>query len=232
MDELITKHAAIMDKAEARRPANRPARKKVGLVVDEWGTWYDVEPGTKPGFLYQQNTLRDALVAALNFHIFHRHADRVTMANIAQTVNVLQAMILTDKEKMLRTPTYWVFEMFKVHQGGTFLPVELQSPDYAFGQEKIPMVSASATRAADGSAVHLSLANTSPAQAVTLTVKLAGLAPKSVAGRVLTAPAMNAHNTFDAPNAVQPAAFSGAAVKGDTLEVKLPAKSVVVLALK
>ena len=136
------------------------------------------------------------------------------MANIAQTVNVLQAMILTDKEKMLRTPTYWVFEMFKVHQGGTFLPVELQSPDYAFGQEKIPMVSASATRAADGSAVHLSLANTSPAQAVTLTVKLAGLAPKSVAGRVLTAPAMNAHNTFEAPNAVQPAAFDGADAQG------------------
>ena len=131
-------------------------------MVDEWGTWYDPEPGSKPGFLYQQNTLRDALVAALNFHIFHRHADRVVMANIAQTVNVLQAMILTDKEKMLRTPTYWVFEMFKVHQGGTFLPVELQSPDYAFGQEKIPMVSASATRAANGSAVHLSLANTQP----------------------------------------------------------------------
>ena len=154
------------------------------------------------------------------------------MANIAQTINVLQAMILTDKEKMLRTPTYWVFEMFKVHQGGTFLPVELQSPDYTFGKDKIPMVSASATRAADGSAVHLSLANTSPAQAVTLTLKLAGLAAKSVAGRVLTAPAMDAHNTFTAPNAVQPAAFAGAAVKGDALEVKLPARSVVVLALQ
>jgi alpha-N-arabinofuranosidase len=236
MDELIAKHAEIMDKAEAEMRSgsmNRPgADKKVGLVVDEWGTWYDTEPGSKPGFLYQQNTLRDALVAALNFHIFHRHADRVVMANIAQTVNVLQAMILTDKEKMLRTPTYWVFEMFKVHQGGTFLPVELQSPDYAFGQEKIPMVSASATRTADGSAVHLSLANTHPAQAATLTVKLAGVVPKSVAGRVLTAPAMNAHNTFEATNAVQPATFEGATVKGDTLEVKLPAKSVVVLALK
>jgi alpha-N-arabinofuranosidase len=236
MDELITKHAAVMDKAEAEMrsaPMNRPGGdKKIGLVVDEWGTWYDVEPGTEPGFLYQQNTLRDALVAALNFHIFHRHADRVSMANIAQTVNVLQAMVLTSKENMLRTPTYWVFEMFKVHQGGTFLPVELQSPDYAFGQERIPMVSASATRGADGSAVHLSLANTSPAQAVTLSVKLLGLTPKSVAGRVLTATAMSAHNTFDAPEAVQPAAFGGAAVKGDTLEVKLPAKSVVVLALK
>jgi len=224
MDELITKHAAIMDKADPE--------KKVGLVVDEWGTWYDVEKGTEPGFLYQQNSLRDALVAALNFHVFHRHADRVSMANIAQTVNVLQAMILTDKEKMLRTPTYWVFEMLKVHQGGTLLPVELQSPDYAFGQEKIPMVSASATRAADGSAVQLSLANTSPAQAVTLSVKLAGLTPKSVAGRVLTASAIDAHNTFDAPNAVQPAAFNAAALKGDMLVVTLPAKSVLVLALK
>jgi alpha-N-arabinofuranosidase len=236
MDELIARHAAIMDKAEAEMGAGPPTRrgppKKIGLVVDEWGTWYDVEKGTEPGFLYQQNSLRDALVAALNFHVFHRHAGRVTMANIAQTVNVLQAMILTDKEKMLRTPTYWVFEMFKVHQGGTFLPVELQSPDYAFGQEKIPMVSVSATRAANGSAVHLSLANTSPSREVALSVTLAGVSAKSVAGRVLTAPAMDAHNTFAAPNAVQPASFSGASLKGDTLDVTLPAKSVVVLTLE
>jgi alpha-N-arabinofuranosidase len=224
MDDLITKHSEIMDKADAA--------KRVGMVVDEWGAWYDVEPGTQPGFLYQQSTLRDAIVAALNFHIFHRHADRVVMANIAQMVNVLQAMILTDKEKMLRTPTYWVFEMFKVHQGGTFLPVDLRSPDYVFGQEKIPMVSASATRAADRSAVHLSLANTSPAQAVTLSVKLVGLAPTSATGRVLTAPAMNAHNTFAAPDVVKPVPFDGASIKGDSLEVKLPAKSVVILTLK
>jgi alpha-N-arabinofuranosidase len=224
MDDLIVNHSAIMDKTDPK--------KRIGLVVDEWGTWYDQEPGSRPGFLYQQNTMRDALVAALNFHIFHRHADRVVMANIAQTVNVLQAMILTDKEKMLRTPTYWVFEMFKVHQGGTFLPVELQSPDYTFKDEKIPMVSASATQAADKSAVHLSLANTSPTQAATLSVKLAGIAPASVTGRILTAPAMNAHNTFPAPNAVQPAAFDGASIKGDMLEVKLPARSVVILTLK
>jgi len=234
MDELITKHSAIMDKAEAEwRSASTGSApvKKIGMAVDEWGTWYDQEPGSTPGFLYQQNSLRDALVAALNFHIFQRHADRVVMTNIAQTVNVLQAMILTDKEKMLRTPTYWVYEMFKVHQGGTVLPVELQSPDYALGSDKIPMLSASATRAAGGSAVHLSLTNSNPSQAATLTVKLAGFAPKSVAGRVLTAPAMTAHNTFAAPNAVQPAAFAGATLRGETLEVRLPAKSVVVLAL-
>src|SRR5438105_15571194 len=138
MEEMIAEHTAIMDKHDPQ--------KKVGLIIDEWGTWYDVEPGTNPGFLYQQNTLRDAIVAGLNFHIFHRHADRVTMANIAQTVNVLQAMVLTNKEKMLRTPTYWVFEMFKVHQGGTFLPVEVQTPDYTLGEEQIPAVSAAATR--------------------------------------------------------------------------------------
>jgi len=233
MDELITKHDEVMDKAEAEmKPEPWRGDKKIGLVVDEWGTWYDPEPGREPGFLYQQNTLRDALVTALNFHVFQRHADRVVMANIAQTVNVLQAMILTDKEKMLRTPTYWVFEMFKVHQGGTFLPVDLTSPDYVFGEEKIPMVSASATRAADGSAVHLSLANASPSESVALSVKLAGLTPKSATGRILTATAMDAHNTFDAPNAVQPTTFTGASLDGGTLRVKLPAKSVVILALR
>jgi alpha-N-arabinofuranosidase len=223
MDAIITKHSAVMDQADPK--------KRVGLVVDEWGTWYDVEPGTERGFLYQQNTLRDAIAAALNFHVFHRHADRVVMANIAQTVNVLQAMILTDKEKMLRTPTYWVFEMLKVHQGGTFLPVELQSPDYAFGPEKIPMVSASATRAADGT-VHVSLANTSPAQPVTLNLTLTGIAPASLSGRVLTAPSMNAHNTFPAPDTVKPAAFAGATIRGNALAVALPARSVVILSLK
>ena len=224
MDEIITKHAAIMDKTDAA--------KRVGLIVDEWGTWYDVEPGTEPGFLYQQNTLRDGLAAALNFHIFQRHADRVVMANIAQTVNVLQAMILTDKEKMIRTPTYWVFEMFKVHQGGTVLPVELTSPDYVFGDQKIPALSASATRAADGKTIHLSFANTHPNAAITLTVRLAGFAPASVTGRMLTAPTMQAHNTFAVPDAVQPTAFGGVTLVAGALEIHLPAKSVVVVQVR
>jgi alpha-L-arabinofuranosidase len=224
MDERLARHGAIMDKTDAQ--------KRIGLIVDEWGTWYDVEPGTEPGFLYQQNTLRDAVVAALNFHIFHRHADRVTMANIAQTVNVLQAMILTDKEKMLRTPTYWAFEMFKVHQGGTFLPVELAPPDYEFGGQRIPAVSASATRAADGKTVHLSLVNTNPNQAVTLNVALSGFAPTAAAGRVLTAPTMQAHNTFATPDAVKPSPFIDAKLAGGTLEVRLPAKSVAVIELR
>jgi alpha-N-arabinofuranosidase len=223
MEELVTKHSAIMDKYD-------PA-KRVGLVIDEWGTWYDVEPGTNPGFLYQQNTLRDAIVAGLNFNIFHRHADRVFGTNIAQMVNVLQAMILTDGPRMVRTPTYWVFEMFKVHQGATSLPVDLQAPDYQSGTEAIPAVSASASRDAAG-VVHLSLANANPNQPVTVTGKLSGLAAKSVSGRVLTAAAMNAHNTFDAPDAVRPQAFDGAVLAGGALTVTLPAKSVVVLELR
>jgi alpha-N-arabinofuranosidase len=222
MDELVTKHAAIMDK--------RDPEKRIALAVDEWGTWYEATPGSPRGFLEQQNTLRDALVAALNLHIFQKHADRVKMANIAQMVNVLQAVILTDGPRMLRTPTYWVFEMYKVHQGGTSLPVELTSPDYKFGNESIPAVSASATRDAAGK-VHLSLVNANPHDAITVACTLTGLAAKSVAGRVLTAPEMNARNTFDAPDALKPQAFGGAVLAGGNLTVALPAKSVVMLEL-
>jgi len=220
MDELVTKHSAIMDKYDPE--------KKVGLVIDEWGTWYDVEPGHNPGFLYQQNSLRDAVVAGLNFHIFHKHADRVSMTNIAQTVNVLQAIILTDKEKMLLTPTYHVFEMFKVHQGATVLRTDLISPDYVLDQERIPAVSASASRDAAGK-VHLSLVNAHPTDAMTVTVT--GVKPTAVTGRILTADAMDAHNTFASPDAVKPAAFTGAKLAGGQLTVTLPAKSVVVLEL-
>jgi alpha-N-arabinofuranosidase len=222
MEELITKHSEIMDKADPQ--------KRVGLVVDEWGTWYDVEPGTNPGFLYQQSTLRDAIVAGLNFHIFHTHADRVSMANIAQMINVLQSMILTDKAKMLLTPTYHVFDMYKVHQGATSLPIELKSPDYAFGSEKIPAVSASASRDASGK-VHLSLVNADPNREQPVSCELRGFSAKTVTGRILTAPAMNSHNTFDVPNLVSPMAFNNARIDGTTLKLTLPSKSVVVLTL-
>jgi alpha-L-arabinofuranosidase len=214
--------------------------KRVGMIIDEWGTWFAAEPGSTPGFLYQQNTLRDALVAALHFHIFHRHADRVTMTNIAQTVNVLQAMILTDGPRMLRTPTYWVFEMFKAHQGGTVLPVDLHDvPAYSVetgtagsaGSAPIPAVSASATRRASDGAVHVSLANAHPREAARVELRLDQLAAKSVTGRVLTASAMNAHNTFDAPDAVQPAPFAGAKLADGILVAELPPMSVVALEL-
>ncbi|HUG11012.1 MAG TPA: alpha-L-arabinofuranosidase C-terminal domain-containing protein, partial [Opitutaceae bacterium] len=222
MEELVTNHSAIMDQYDPE--------KRIGLAVDEWGTWYEKTPGSPNGFLEQQNTMRDAMVAALNLHIFQKHADRVSMANIAQIINVLQAVILTDKERMLLTPTYHVFEMFKVHQGATSLAVELTAPDYAFGEEKIPGVSASASKDAAGK-IHLSLANTNPNEAITITCTLEGISATSVTGRILNSTAMNAHNTFDAPETVKPARFDGATIEGSKLTVDLPAKSVVVLEL-
>ncbi len=222
MEELIARHGAIMDRYDPQ--------KRVGLVIDEWGNWYNPEPGTNPGFLYQQNTLRDALVAALNFHVFQRHADRVAMTNIAQTVNVLQAMILTEHEKMLLTPTYHVFEMFKVHQGATSLPVELTTPNYGLGAEQIPAVSASASRDAAGH-VHLSLVNTDPHTAITVTATMAGQTAAAPTGRILTAATMNAHNTFAAPDAVHPVPFTDAKLAGGRLTATLPPMSVVILEL-
>jgi alpha-N-arabinofuranosidase len=226
METLVERHATIMD-------LHDPA-KRVGMIIDEWGTWFAVEPGTNPGFLYQQNTLRDALVAALHFHIFQRHADRVAMTNIAQFVNVLQAMLLTDGARLLRTPTYWVFEMFKVHQGGTVIPVDFQdSPAYVLGETSIPAVSASATRHPASGAVHLSLANTHPRETAGFACRLGGLSATSVTGRILTAPVMTAHNTFDAPDTLQPAPFAAARVTTDgRLEAELPPMSVIVLELR
>jgi alpha-N-arabinofuranosidase len=223
MEELISKHSEIMDRFDKG--------KRVKLIVDEWGTWYDVEPGTNPGFLYQQNTLRDALVAALNFHIFHRHADRVAMANIAQTINVLQAMILTDGAKMVKTPTYHTFEMFKVHQDATLLPVELKTVDYVHNDEAMPAVSVSATRNSEG-VIHVSFVNVNPQTDIPITCKLAGMKSGRVTGRVLTGSRMNAHNTFDSGDEVAPTALTSVELSGGTLNLSLPAKSVVVVEVR
>ncbi len=223
MEDLIRKHSAIMDKHDPQ--------KKVGLVVDEWGTWYNVEPGTNPGFLFQQNSLRDALVAGINLNIFNQHADRVSMANIAQTINVLQAMILTDGPKMILTPSYHVFEMYKVHQGATSLPTELTTPDYALDGTKVPAIHTSASRDKAGR-IHVSLCNLDPNHPIKVECRLTGAAAQKISGRVLTAPAMNTHNTFDQPQAIQPAAFTDFSQQGDKITVTLPSKSVVVLEIQ
>jgi alpha-N-arabinofuranosidase len=220
MDEIVTKHSTIMDRYDPE--------KRVGLIVDEWGTWYDVEPGTPPGFLYQQNTLRDALVAGLTLNIFNTHCERVTMANIAQTINVLQAMLLVKEDKMVLTPTYHAFEMYKVHQDAILLPTDVDCTAYERGDESIPALSVSASRD-DVGKIHLSLCNLDPGQSSSISCELRGMAPTKVSGRVLTAEAINAHNTFDQPEMVKPAAFDGATLDGGILLLDLPAKSVVVL---
>jgi alpha-N-arabinofuranosidase len=214
IDEIVSKTAAIMDKYDPG--------KKIGLYVDEWGTWYDQEAGSHPGFLYQQNSLRDAQVAALSLNIFQRHSDRVKGANIAQMINVLQAMILTDKDKMVLTPTYHVFDMYQAFMGATPYPATVSGPTY---KEGVPMLDVSAARGKDGK-LYLAMVNTDPAHAVQVITNLTGTAH----GRVLTAFAMDAHNSFEAPGMVRPVAISGTSA-GGKLSFDLPAKSVAVVAV-
>jgi len=203
----------------------------VGLYLDEWGTWYDPEPGREPGFLYQQNTLRDALVAALNFNIFHRHARRLHMANIAQTVNVLQAVVLTDDEKMVLTPTYHAFEMYTPFQDATFIPLEFdEMTEYVLGDMAVPTVSATAATIAGGELV-IGLVNLDPHNPVSVAASLQGYSAASAAGRTLTADAIDAHNTFDEPAVVRPRKLE-VTLEAGKLVVDLPAKSVTVITVK
>lgn len=222
MDELVTRHGAIMDFHDPQR--------RIGLVVDEWGTWYAVEPGTNPGFLYQQNSLRDALVAGLTLNIFNNHAHRVHIANLAQTVNVLQAVLLTDGPALIKTPTYHVFDLYKVHQNATLLPITLQTGDYEQDGKTIPAISASASRNAAGT-VHVSLCNTHPTAAQSLAIPLRGGKFEQVTGRIVTAEAINTHNTVTAPNAVTTQEFTEAKLADNTITLEIPAKAVLVLSI-
>ena len=223
IDEIMAKHSAVMDKYDPE--------KRVALFLDEWGTWYDKEPGSHDGFLYQQNSLRDALVTSLNFDIFARHTDRLRGANIAQMVNVLQAMLLTDGARMVKTPTYHVFDLYKDYGDGTVLPVDVVAGDYRKNEWSLKTVSASAVRGIDG-AVHLGLTNVDPARPATVTVTLAGVPGTRVSGRIVTAAAMDAHNRFGEPEVVTPRPFTDARLSAGTLTVTLPAKSVVMLDLR
>lgn len=228
VDRAIRESAEHMDRVDPR--------KRIGMFVDEWGAWYEVEQGAPGDSLYQQNSLRDAVLAGLTFHIFHEHNDRVKMANIAQTVNVLQAMLLTSSDKLLLTPTYHVFEMYQVHQDATRLRVDLQSPAYSrktaeHGDRSMPAVSISASRDKDG-VVHVSMVNAHATSAVNVACEIPGVTATAATGRILTADKLDAHNTFDAPEAVKPADFDGAKIADGKLTVELPPHSVVVLTLK
>jgi len=222
IEDFLDKHIAIMDKYDPE--------KKVALVVDEWGTWHQVEPGTNPGFLYQQNTLRDAMVAALSLNYFNERCDRIKMANIAQTVNVLQALILTDEEKFLLTPTYHVFEMYKVHHDATLLPVFLETPEYVYEGQSLPMLSASGSRSADG-IIQVSLVNIDPHNENDLSLEIRGADIAEITGRILTADKFNDHNTFQNPDQVKPAIFGDFKIQKGRIRVKVPAKSIIVLSI-
>ncbi len=221
MDELITKHSAIMDKYDPE--------KKVALVVDEWGAWLKNEPGTNPGFLYQQNSQRDAVLAAVTINIFTRHADRVRMANIAQMINVLQAMILTDGDKMVLTPTYHVFKMYVPWQDATFIPVSYDAGTYSHGGVTLPRADIAAAKAKDGK-VYVSITNIDPTQPLEIDLSALGLKAKSASGQTLTAPKIDSINTFDKPNTVTPKPISATAKNGGLI-LQVAPESVTVVSL-
>ena len=223
IEKAIVANKAVLDQ-------NDPT-KRLGLYLDEWGSWYDPEPGTNPGFLVQRNTLRDALLAALHFHVFHAHADRVRMSNVAQMVNVLQAMIQTSRDRLLLPPTYHAFEMYTPFQDATSLPVQIENnPVYSVGATHMPGLSASAARGKDGK-LWLGLVNVNASQAVELALDVIGEGVTQARGRVLTAAAMDAQNSFDAPEQVRPQPFAASVVDGKLL-LKLPAKAMLVVALE
>ncbi|QEC40608.1 alpha-N-arabinofuranosidase [Pseudobacter ginsenosidimutans] len=223
MERMVKKNSEVMDKYDPS--------KKVGLVVDEWGGWYEVEKGTNPAFLYQQNSMRDAMIAGLTLNIFNNHCDRVRMANLAQTVNVLQSVVLTKEEKLVLTPTYHVMEMYNVHQDALLLPLTISSSNYELNGKKIQAVSASASKDRNG-AIHISLVNMDAGKAQEISIDLGSAAVKTVSGRILQSAQLQDHNSFENPEKVKPAEFRKAALKGKELSVNLPAFSVVVLELK
>ena len=220
MDGLIRTHGAIMDKYDPE--------KKIALVVDEWGAWLAPTEGSKEGFLEQQNSQRDAIIAALNINTFARHADRVRMANIAQMVNVLQAMILTDQEKMLLTPTYHVFRMYVPFQDATFLPIKLEAGEYVYGETSLPRLDAIAAKDKNDK-MWLSITNLDPNRPVQ--VEVPALGAKRVRGEVLAAPRIDSVNTFASPKVVTPQPFNATAAKGKII-LELPPHSIAVVAFE
>jgi alpha-N-arabinofuranosidase len=222
MNGHVETHSRIMDRYDPE--------KKIALVVDEWGAWYAQDPGTTPGFLRQQNSIRDALIAALNLNIFARHAARVRMANIAQMVNVLQAMILTDKAKMVLTPTYHVFKMYVPFQDATSVPVTFDAGWYTHGAVALPRVDAIAARDASGT-LWLALTNVDPTRPADVAATLTGLTPRTAAGETLTAPAVDSVNTFDAPTTVAPKPLQ-VRLEGNRLSLTLAPRSVTVVGVR
>ncbi|KJD34418.1 alpha-N-arabinofuranosidase [Tamlana nanhaiensis] len=223
MDELIKKHTEIMDKYDPEH--------KVDLIVDEWGGWYEVEEGTNPGFLYQQNTMRDAMIAGTTLNIFNNWAHRVKMANLAQTINVLQAVILTEDEKMLLTPTYHVMKMYNVHHDAKLLPVEFESPKYEFEGKSLPSISISASKDKNN-VVHISLVNIDASKENTVELDVEALGFKKAEGQILVSKKLQDHNTFDNPKNIVPELFKDFKIKKGKLSVTLPPFSVVVLESK
>ena len=223
MEKRLERHIALMDEYD---PDNR-----IGLIADEWGNWYNVEPGTNPGFLFQQNTLRDAVTAALYLNIFNNHARRVKMANIAQIVNVLQAMLLTKGDQLVKTPTFYLFKMYKVHQNAILLPINVKCEDYTYNGNTLPSISSSASKDSVGK-IHISIANIDPDNNRNVEVEFRGSKPLTTAkGEIITSSKISDYNDFGKPEKVNIEDFSDFHLQKNILIMNLPSKSVVTIEL-
>jgi len=218
IDTLITNHVKVMDIYDSK--------KELDLMVDEWGTWYDEEPGSNHGVLYQQNTLRDAMVAAVNLNIFNNHAERVKMTNIAQLINVLQSLILTQENKMVLTPTYYVFKMYKVHQNATLIPLKIKSLNYTFQNEVIPAINASASKDSTGK-INITFVNVDPNKENPLTIDMGTSVKTDISGEIITAKSINSFNDFSSTEEVKIQKFTQFVCKDNKIILVLPPKSIV-----
>lgn len=221
IETYIEQHLEIMDKYDPEG--------KIKLIVDEWGTWYDKLPGTKDGFLQQQNTLRDALVAGINLNIFNNHADRISMANIAQIVNVLQSVIMTRGKVMVKTPTYYVFKMYNVHQDATLIPIDFKTEDYEFNGASIPALTVSAST--KNNLTSVTITNANPNKAITLNCKL-DKDLKSVSGKIITAKEITDFNDFDKEEKVYISDFKVGEINNGALKIEIPANSLILVQLQ
>ena len=220
MEDLIRRHCDMLNQYDPE--------KEIGLMVDEWGTWYQTEPGDNPSFLYQQNSMRDALVTGINLNIFHKHADRVRMANIAQMVNVLQAVILTEGAKMVLTPTYHVFRMYSAHQENTLIDSFVETQE--IGDAPVPNLHESASVAADGT-IHISLCNLSINEGYDMRILVTDTPIASITAEILTQKPQ-AHNTFECPEEVKPTSFTDFSIQGNEAALHIPPCSVMQLQIK
>ncbi|MBN2699335.1 MAG: alpha-N-arabinofuranosidase [Bacteroidales bacterium] len=220
IERTLDRHITIMDQYD---PVGR-----IGLIFDEWGTWYDVEPGTNPGFLFQQNTLRDAFVAALTLNYLNERCERIEMANIAQTINVLQALIFTKDKEMLVTPTYHVFDLYKEHHDALLLPQVLDTPEYSYNGRSLPAISVSSSKS-ENEQVNISIVNIDPNRKVEMEIELRGGDYGKVTGNILTAPATNSHNTFEKKDVVKPVTLEDVRIRKNRIELVVPAKSIIQL---
>ncbi len=222
MDELVTRHGEIMDKYDPE--------KKIGMIVDEWGGWYDVEPGTNPGFLYQQNTMRDALIAGITLNIFNKHSDRVKMANLAQTINVLQAVILTDGPDMVLTPTYHVFDLYKYHQGAELLRSSLETKEIGVDGARVVNLTESVSMDGEGT-IHITLTNLSLDEDYEIDAVLENYKAGDVSGEIVHG-GMTDKNTFEEPDCVKALPFDAIEKTDSGLKFTVPRCSVLHIAVK